>query len=111
MKYNNNKSGFLYLIENGHNEYKIGKSKHPKKRLKELQTASPTKLKLIEFVECEYYHFVEIALHNYLNFCQMEGEHFKLPLEYVDSFFDICKSMEKNIKTNFEFNPINFDIF
>lgn len=31
MKYNNNKSGFLYLIENGHNEYKIGKSKHPKK--------------------------------------------------------------------------------
>lgn len=104
----NGSRGFIYLIENGHNEYKIGKSKNPKRRLGELQTASATKLVLLESVECDYYNNVETALHNFLRTYKLEGEHFDLPRQYVDTFFELCKQVEQNIKTIFEGRLDNF---
>lgn len=38
---------FIYIIYDGQN-VKIGKSNHPKKRIKELQTANPKNLKIIK---------------------------------------------------------------
>jgi len=38
----------LYIIQSSNNGcFKIGRSKHPEKRLKQLQTGSPYKLKLV----------------------------------------------------------------
>ena len=44
----------LYIIQSSNNGcFKIGRSKHPEKRLKQLQTGSPYKLKLILVLENE----------------------------------------------------------
>jgi hypothetical protein len=40
-------TSYLYLIYNGQH-YKIGISKEPQKRLKQLQTASPAKLSIVK---------------------------------------------------------------
>lgn len=42
----------LYIIQSSNNGcFKIGRSKHPEKRLKQLQTGSPYRLKLILVLE------------------------------------------------------------
>ncbi len=46
-------SGYVYFIADATGLVKIGVAKEPSKRLKELQTASPTKLKLLAVVESE----------------------------------------------------------
>ena len=44
----------LYIIQSSNNGcFKIGRSKHPLKRLKQLQTGSPFKLRLILILENE----------------------------------------------------------
>lgn len=44
----------LYIIQSSNNGcFKIGRSKHPEKRLKQLQTGSPFKLKIILVLENE----------------------------------------------------------
>ena len=115
FKYNYNDSkGYIYLIRNGNNEYKIGKSNNPNRRLLELQTASPTKLTLIYSVYCDYYNNIETSLHNYLNSYKIRGEFFNLPLEIVTKFEQLCKKMENNIITlldNTTNNLDNNDIF
>ena len=57
------REGFIYFISNGNGQVKIGKSKHPGARLKNLQTASPYALKLALTLESDdmagdeaYYH-------------------------------------------------------
>jgi hypothetical protein len=44
----------LYIIQSSNNGcFKIGRSKHPKKRLKQLQTGSPFELKIILVIDNE----------------------------------------------------------
>jgi hypothetical protein len=53
----------LYIIQSSNNGcFKIGRSKHPEKRLRQLQTGSPYKLKLILVLENEGVY--EKSLHN-----------------------------------------------
>ena len=62
---NNDSAGGVYFIKSG--EYiKIGRSKQPKNRLAEIQTAHFRKLQLlhvINFSSCERIHFAEKCLH------------------------------------------------
>lgn len=43
---------YVYIIQSELGLYKIGRSKNPAKRLKQLQTASPIKLFLIHTILC-----------------------------------------------------------
>lgn len=86
----------LYLIENPENEtYKIGKSKNPNKRLKQLQTANGIKLNLIHCFESEFVDTIERYLHKRFLSCKIEGEWFKLNKEQVTNFETYFKKEEE----------------
>lgn len=88
----------VYLIqslEEGY--YKIGVSKNPKKRIKQLQTGNSSELKLIHSYPSEYAHKIEKAIHNLLKHCKKEGEWFDMSLPDALSFDVKCKQIEENI--------------
>ena len=91
---------FVYLIqslEEGY--YKIGVSKNPNKRLKQLQTGNSSQLKLIESYPSEYAHKIEKTIHNFLSYAKKEGEWFDMGLPEATSFNEKCKKIEENIIT------------
>lgn len=87
---------FIYLIqslEEGY--YKIGISKHPQKRLKELQTGNSSELKLIETYQSDYANQIETALHNRYHHMNKEGEWFDMSIQEESSFINECKKIEE----------------
>ena len=65
----------LYIIQSDvTGMIKIGRSKDPQKRLKQLQTGNPNKLKLIAYFEGEGWR--EKLLHEHLSSHRLEGEWF-----------------------------------
>jgi len=98
---------YVYLIHSLENSYyKIGISKHPNKRIKELNTGNSSELKLIETYESEFASKIEKALHMRYSHYRMEGEWFKLSLENEVTFKDDCEKIEKNIKVLVENNNV-----
>ena len=88
----------VYLIqslEDGY--YKIGVSKHPKKRVKQLQTGNSSELKLVESFESEYPHLVERALQRRYDHLKKEGEWFDIAISEEVSFLTDCKRIEESI--------------
>ena len=54
---------YIYLIQSLEDSYyKIGVSKHPKKRIKELQTGNSSELKLVDTYQSEFAHQIEKTL-------------------------------------------------
>ena len=89
---------YIYLIqslEDGY--YKIGVSKHPKKRVKQLQTGNSSELKLVESYQSEYAHKVEKALQRRYAHMKKEGEWFDLSIKEDVSFLSDCKQIEHSI--------------
>ena len=65
----------LYIIQSSYTGMiKIGRSKDPEKRLKQLQTGNPNKLKLIASFENQGWQ--EKSLHEILESHRLEGEWF-----------------------------------
>lgn len=88
----------VYLIqslEEGY--YKIGVSKNPNRRLKQLQTANSSELKLIHSYPSEYANKIEKTIHNLFKYCKKEGEWFDMSLTDAMSFNIQCKRIEENI--------------
>ena len=89
---------YIYLIqslENGY--YKIGVSKHPNKRIKELQTGNSSELKLIESYHSKYPYKVEKSLQYRYSYLKKEGEWFDISIKEEVSFLADCKEIEGNI--------------
>ena len=82
-------------MEDGY--YKIGVSKHPKKRLKQLQTGNSSELKLIESYQSEHANNVERALQRRYSYLKKEGEWFDLSIKEDVSFLTDCKQIEDSI--------------
>jgi predicted GIY-YIG superfamily endonuclease len=90
---------YVYLIqslEDGY--YKIGVSKHPKKRVKQLQTGNSSELKLIESYQTEYAHKIESALQNRYSYLKKEGEWFDMSISNEVSFISECKKIEETFE-------------
>lgn len=89
---------FVYLIQNLEtSNYKIGVSKNPNKRLKQLQTASGEELKLVATFETTNARKVESALHNQYSPYKTQGEWFNISLVEEVSFGEICSKIDENI--------------
>ncbi len=89
---------FVYLISNNLNQYKIGISKNPKRRIKELQTGNDNNLMLINQYKSEkYYKQIETALHNTYKYCNVLNEWFELTNEQAINFINECEKIELNI--------------
>ncbi|MFW5847570.1 MAG: GIY-YIG nuclease family protein [bacterium] len=90
---------YIYLMRSEETgTYKIGKSKNPEKRLKQLQTGSSEKLELILKFNTKYPSLVESAMHNRFSHLKKHGEWFDLSLSEETSFINECKKIEENIR-------------
>ena len=89
---------YIYLIqslENGY--YKIGISKHPTKRLQQLQTGNASPLKLIDTYYTEHANQIERALQRRYCHFHKEGEWFDLSIAEENGFRKECQKIEANI--------------
>lgn len=89
---------YIYLIQSLEDGfYKVGVSKHPKKRIKQLQTGNSSELKLIETYQSEHAHMVEKSLQRRYSYLKKEGEWFDMSIGHEVSFLSDCKQIEENI--------------
>ena len=68
----------IYILENFENFYKIGYSKDPEKRVKQLNTGNSTSLKLIKKFKTKYDSKIESYLKKYFKTRNVRGEWFDL---------------------------------
>jgi len=95
---------FVYLFHvEGTNVYKIGNSKHPDKRLKEVQTACPFRVTEVMRFESKFPTKIESALHRKYGFQkededgrELQGEFFALSISDQKIIKEQCKTMEDN---------------
>lgn len=89
---------FIYLIQSLEtSKYKIGVSKNPSKRIKQIQTGNGDDLKLVFQYESLHYKQIEKYLHNKYSYLKTRGEWYYLGLEEELSFMTDCKYAEENI--------------
>lgn len=95
----------IYLISAPFlNLYKIGVSRNPKKRLKQLQTGMPHELLIVSVFKSKYAYRIESTLHRGMNskkinedFESLMGEWFYLSNADVLAFLENCKKIEASI--------------
>jgi predicted GIY-YIG superfamily endonuclease len=89
---------FIYLIESEEDKtYKIGNSKNPPNRLKQIQTGNGNTLSIKHLFLSKYPTKLETALHNKFNLEKKRGEWFMLTEEQVNNFIVDCEKIEENI--------------
>jgi hypothetical protein len=93
---------FVYLFNvDGTNVYKIGNSKHPEKRVAEVQTGCPFKVIEVARFKSQYPTQVETALHRKFGLQrydedgrELQGEFFALSMEDRKMFMEHCQKAE-----------------
>ena len=89
----------VYLLKSDYTGfYKIGVSKNPAKRVKQLQTGSAENISIIHVFETEIPYKVETTLHNYYSMHKVNREWYDLPIEAHFDFLENCAKIEKNLK-------------
>lgn len=89
---------YIYLIqclEDG--RYKIGISKHPEKRILQLQTGNSSELKLLAKYHTENYSYIEGVLHRRLSHYRKMGEWFDMSIKEEVEFTKYCKDIENTL--------------
>lgn len=82
MGINENKKGYVYILEWANNLVKIGRSKNPYKRINTLRTQSPIELKQTYISEeILNYEEVEIKLHKFFSKGRKHGEYFTITFD------------------------------
>ena len=76
-------SSYIYIIGSEKPPYKIGISKDPEKRLRNIQTGHPHRLRILELRETDSKKtkLLESVIHKHLSNYRMTGEWFDIPLE------------------------------
>lgn len=89
---------FVYLLRSDNGYYKIGVSKHPAKRVNQLQTGSSHRIVLIEMFQTANAFLLEKSLKNKYSPYHVSGEWFDLPFEEKIAFGGTCKYIDNNLK-------------
>lgn len=95
---------YIYLIEANIGQtiqYKLGISKHPDKRLKQLVTANPNITGIAEKYKVknrEYANKIETLLHKTFSLNKINGEWFNDDILTKEIFIEKCRIYENNIK-------------
>ena len=87
-------ASFIYIITNG-TEFKIGCSKHPDQRLKELQTANSFELSILFTFETEYGFKLEKSIQRFMSHCNQKGEGFCLTNDDINNIKKLCNNLEQ----------------
>lgn len=88
---------YIYLIQSKETgQFKIGKSKNVKKRIKQLQTGNSGELVLVDSFFTKYANKLEKYLHNIFSYEKTMGEWFSLSFSDISKIRYECEKMEKN---------------
>ena len=82
--------GYIYLIRNNSNEYKIGITINIEQRFRSFQTANSNKLTLVNFTVVQDRKCLERYLHKKFKLKRLSGEWFsltELDVKYVEDMF------------------------
>lgn len=90
---------YVYLFcDPAQNLYKIGVTKNLyNKRMKQLQTGNGTELHLVNYHQTFYPYRIEQMLHNRFSHKREVGEWFRLNIDDISSFKEICENFEEII--------------
>lgn len=89
---------YIYLIQSLENSYyKIGISKQPNLRIKQLNTGNPSPTKLIDVYESEIANKIERILQRRYSYAKRQGEWFDLSISIEVTFKKECKQIEENL--------------
>lgn len=103
------RTGYVYLIENkigNELRYKIGYTKHLKKRIKQLETGNPGELNIIHKFKTNWGRILEFMVHNKYSLDKVKNEWFNLEQNQIDCFLIECNKIENRLeilKENFYF--------
>lgn len=91
---------YIYLMQSLENSYyKIGVSKSPNSRIKQLNTGNPSPIKLIESYPTEMAYKIEKILHRKYAYAKIKNkEWFDLSIAEEVSFINNCQIIENNLK-------------
>lgn len=87
----------VYLIQSESGLYKIGVSKKPELRVKQLQTGNGEKIVLLHSYITNIPFLLEKSLKNIFAHYRVSGEWFRLPLEEEINFMATCDRIHKNL--------------
>lgn len=99
------KERYIYLLNiQGTNLYKIGFSKHPEKRVKEVQTANPFKVTVVDKFLTKRATKIEKIIHR-MNASkksneiegELLGEWFEFSADFVINFYAKCKDIDDTL--------------
>jgi predicted GIY-YIG superfamily endonuclease len=89
----------IYLLKlESSDSYKIGISKDPKKRIKQLQTGSPDNILLVCSYESKWANKIESALHRRYTMNNINREWFHFENFTKDYFLSECLTIDNNFK-------------
>ena len=89
---------YIYLLKlDGFNTYKIGISKDPKKRVKQLQTGSPEIIEILCTYKSDWAFKIESTLHRRYLQNNIRGEWFEFNYLNKDIFLNECKKICTNL--------------
>lgn len=83
---------YIYVISDKQGRYKIGRSAHPEKRLRQLQTGNSKKLEILAVVKRDVWF--EKRLHQMFSLHREKGEWFSLSPEAVEFLLDYLKTKD-----------------
>jgi predicted GIY-YIG superfamily endonuclease len=87
---------FLYLIKNIDNStYKIGVSKNPSTRIKQLQTGNASKLEIIHIFKTTFPYKIESSLHRKYSLQNIHNEWFEMSSIDIEDFLNECERLDK----------------
>ena len=96
--------GIVYLIESIRDYdtvYKIGYTRRSsKKRSKQLQTGNDGNLKVIYEHKTQHGQTCERVVQNLYSHCRIKNEWFKLNMDDIVKFPEICNKVETNLTVN-----------
>lgn len=97
---------YVYLISTVEEfpKYKIGRSKDPNSRIKQLQTANDSELIIVHTFKSKYPSVMESTLHKHYNNQNSMNEWFCLSHSDVKEFLNVCSEMESRFLV-LESNP------
>lgn len=88
---------YVYLIQSlNDGYYKIGVSKSPNLRIKNLSTGNPSPMKLINVYPTELAYKIEKVLHRRYSYVRIENkEWFELSIKEELSFMETCSKIDE----------------
>lgn len=89
---------FVYLLKTESGTYKIGVSKNPSNRVKQLNTGNSEKINLIYVYETDIAYVLEKSLKNHFSAHRLNGEWFNLSIDDELNFKHTCNLINERLK-------------